>query len=246
MITVEGFHFTKDDFAGLAKQERALIFLAGHTLNQIGVWVRLLRFATNHAQDGSLEERISGAQSQVVLRALCGVLVEAWEWLKRPESNLLVGRTYLPLLPEESQAAYAELKKHFGGSGLLHQLRNRFLYHYPTTDDIDAAFANAPAEEDWAWYVSDEHTNSIYLSCELVVGRGTMRLADAADHQAGLSRIAGEAVRVANGMTEFLTGLLAVAVQTNFPASPPRSVALRIEDAPDAGQFVLPFFAEGL
>jgi len=246
MIKVQKFQISKKDLAALPPQERSIIFLSGHTLNALGIWMKILRFSTNYRTEQPVDAMVSGAQSQVILRSLLGVLVEAWEWQRRPETRLLVGRKYLDLMPTEAQEAHAELNKHFGASGMLYNIRNRFSYHHPTTADLIAAFDQTPADEDWAWYVSGEHTNSLYLSCELVVGRGVLNMTGEQDYEKGYVRLLREAMAVANAMNVFLVELLTAAVKANLPATPSLSPKMKIENAIDGKTFAIPFYVEGL
>src|ERR1700744_3956826 len=92
------------------------------------------------------------------LRTLYGSLAETWEWLKRPASQQLIGQKYLDQMPEEARLAWAELKRSFGSSGMLHALRNNLAFHYPKSDQIEAAVKGVPDAEDWSWYAAKENT----------------------------------------------------------------------------------------
>ena len=245
MVTIQQFHFSKADFKNIPKDDRALMFLAGHGLNGLGVWMKLLRLATNHPDDGSLEFRMSSAQSQMLLRSLCGALVETWEWIKRPDSQRLIGLTYLARMEPEPVEAYAALKKHFGSSGLLHSLRNQSAFHFPHTEHVEKAFCAVAEDEDWSWYPSDTHVNSFYWSCEMVVGHAATQLTGQADSAAAFARIAGDMIIVANNLGDFLSGLLAAVVRSHVPARPEQTVALEAKGLPNARDFRLPFFTEG-
>ena len=72
---------------------------------------------------------------------------EAWRliegrFLKRP-----TGREYLPLLDAPAAAALDRLKKRLGKLNRLAVIRNNYAFHHPETDEVDAAFEKAAAEE---------------------------------------------------------------------------------------------------
>ena len=73
---------------------------------------------------------MSGGQSQTILRVLFGALAEAWETVKRPVNQKLIGSDYIKSIDPEGVAAYADLKRHFGKSNLLHKLRNGIAVSY--------------------------------------------------------------------------------------------------------------------
>ena len=246
MIKVEKWEFTKADLAAIAPDQRALLILTGHTLNTIAVWIKLIRLSTNYEAAEDVEGRLSSAQSHILLRSLYGAITEAWEWLKRPESQRLIGLEYLNNLHVDARTAYALLKSYFGGSNTLNLVRNRYAYHYPTTDDLRQAFESVPENEDWSWYISEENTNSFYLSCEIVVGYGAIGVVGEPDQNDGLNRLLKETMSVANALNDFLAGLLAAMVRSNFSKFPARTLALELSAAPDGRSSALHFFFENL
>jgi hypothetical protein len=64
----------------------------------------------------------------MILRFLFGAIAEAWEMVKRPIHQKLIGHCYLPLLDPNGIVAYEALKNHFGSSNLLHRLRNTLVF----------------------------------------------------------------------------------------------------------------------
>lgn len=130
MIRVVRIPITKEKFRALLKDERALLLLMGHALNQIAVLMKLVIFSTNKDPEDPIEGRVSAAQSQVILRFLFGVVVETWEFLRRPVNQKIIG-LYLPALGKDGTAARDELNKYFGNSNLRYNMRNKFSYHFP-------------------------------------------------------------------------------------------------------------------
>lgn len=241
MIQVHVFEFTKADFQKLPVEERDMMLLAGHTMNLLGFWIKLIALTSKAESDVPFVSRLNAAQSHIVLRSLGGVLVEAWEWLRRPTSQRLIGKKYLPLLDRVPQQSYQELNKNFGESGLLHKIRNGFAYHYPDTKVLEASFAAVPTDDDFQWYVTDEHTSSFYFGCAAMIDYGMIGLAGNPDANAGLSVILKETISVGNAMGDFLSALLAAMVGKNFP-NPPRSV-MHVQGLPGR-EIELPFYLE--
>ena len=121
-IQVYRVTISKDQFRTLPPEERALVLILGHALNQIGVFVKLVRFSSNKNSSEPTEQLVSAAQTQIIIRILYGVLVEAWEAIRT--NYKIIGLKYYPLMEDAGQDAWVELKKHFGRSKLLHN-RNR-------------------------------------------------------------------------------------------------------------------------
>lgn len=171
MIEVTQYHFSKADFAGMPPGERALIFLAGQTVNQLNVWLKLIRLSSSFESASEVENKLSAAQTHILLRALFGTLHEAWVWQTRKDMGPLIA-SYLPKLPVDSQAARKTLSKRLANGGTMDALRNGYSFHSPTTAMLDETFAAMPEDEDWSWYVTDEYSSTLMLSCETVLGYG--------------------------------------------------------------------------
>jgi len=84
MIEVFRVPISKAQLRSIPVDERNLLLLISHAVNQISVLRRLLIFSLNYDSASALENTLSAAQSQTILRFLFGTLAEAWEMVKRP------------------------------------------------------------------------------------------------------------------------------------------------------------------
>ena len=150
MIDVFRVRLSKDQFGRLPKDERAVLLLSGHALNQISVLMKLVIFSSNRDPTDAVEGRVSAGQTQIILRLLIGTLFEVWRFVKRPAYEEVI-RVYLPLMNDTGRTAFSELTAHFDGSKLLRDLRNNVAFHFPWREHIEDAFAAIPADDDWEW-----------------------------------------------------------------------------------------------
>lgn len=242
-ITVYRVPISKKQFQSIPSDERALLFVAGHVLNQVSVFIKLVRFSTNSDPTNPIEERVSAAQSQLILRCLIGVLVEAWEFIRRPINQKIIGN-YLKDIDDDGRTSYDKLKKQFGKSGLLYDLRNGFLYHYPKAAALDKAFDSIPDDEDWEWYLSEANTNSFYFSCELAIGYGIMSATGEPLHIGAFGTVMQQVMQAANTLPYFLMPLMKAILTKHLGEAILRpQPGTVIENAPQLGQFWIPFFA---
>jgi hypothetical protein len=174
--TIEVFKIpiSKSQLRAIPSDERNLLLLASHAVNQLSVLRKLLLFSVNFESGNELENTLSAAQSQTILRFLFGALAEAWEMVRRPINQKLIGTDYIKVVGAEGEAAYTELNKHFGASNLLHNIRNKMTYHHPSPQELELAFENVPEDEEWAWYPSGTIDNSFYLASDMVISSGIM------------------------------------------------------------------------
>jgi hypothetical protein len=91
--TIEVFRvpLTKIRLSKVPVADRNLLLLASHAVNQISVLRRVLIFSLNYESQNELEDKLSAAQSQTLLRFLFGTLAEAWQMVKRKINQKLIG-----------------------------------------------------------------------------------------------------------------------------------------------------------
>src|ERR1700730_673500 len=136
MIKVFRIPISKAQLRAIPADERNLLLLASHAVNQISILRKIVIFSLNYESDSEIENTFSAGQSQTILRLLFGALAEAWEMVKRPINQKLIGKDYIGLIKADGRAAYDELKDHFGKSNLLHNIRNFFAYHHPSAHEL--------------------------------------------------------------------------------------------------------------
>jgi hypothetical protein len=243
MITVYKVPISKAQFSTIPRDERALVLIAGHILNQTSVFLKLMRFSMSKDPPDPIEGRVSAAQSQIILRCLIGVLVEAWE-IRKPINQKIIG-TYQSDLGDDGRTEYDKLKKHFGKSGLLYKLRNNFLYHYPNPEELTKGFDWIPEDEDWEWYLSEANTNSFYFSCELAFGYAIMKATGEPLQIAAFGVVMQEVNRVGDTLPYFLMPLMRAIISKHLgPKILNHQQGTVIKGAPKLDDFWIPFFAE--
>jgi hypothetical protein len=242
MISVYRIPISKDRFRQLPKEERCLVLVSGHILNQISVFMKLVRFSTNKDPNNEIETMVSGMQSQLILRCLIGVLAEACVFLKERQALI---ESYLPAMHGEGREAYDKLTPSFDRKDLLRLIRNNYLYHYPNAKNADKAFEAIPDDEMWEWYFSQANTNSFYFSCELVLGYGLMRATGEPTTMGAFGVVMAKAMELANTMPDFLMRLIEVILVRHLGKDIFKPLpGTTITDAPALNEFWVPFFAE--
>jgi hypothetical protein len=136
MIEIFRIPISKAQLRAIAADERNLLLLASHAVNQLSILRKILIFSLNYDSDSEIENTLSAGQSQTILRFLFGALAEAWEMVKRPVNQKLIGKDYIGVIEAEGVTAYNVLKQHFGESNLLHKLRNTIAY-WPAPGSAD-------------------------------------------------------------------------------------------------------------
>ncbi len=243
MVDVSTFRISKADFQTLPKEERAVVLVSAHILNQIGVLLKLVQFSFGRDPTITVEANASAMQTQILLRFLMAVLSEACVYFEERES--LIDK-YLPDMHEEGKAAYKMVRAAgFDKKGFLRRLRNNYLYHYPNDKNLEKAFKRTPEDEPWEWYLASTNTSSAYFSSELVLGNALMRETGEPTDTAAFSVVMTKAKELANTVPDFLMRLIEAIFKRHLRAGVLKPCArTTISDAPRFGEFWLPFFVE--
>jgi hypothetical protein len=236
---------TKTQLQAIPTDERNLLLLASHAVNQLSTVRKLLIFSMNYESKSDTENLLSAGQSQTILRFLLGALAEAWQMILRPINQKIIGKDYINDIGPEGVASYAELKRHFGKSNLLHKIRNTIAYHYPEAHELQAAFEDVPDDDDWTWYVARTINNSFYLASDMVISMGVIRATGEPDIIKSFRTVMGVVVPISNEMTDFLLLLMRAIVARHLGKemlSPRAGTGEKIINAPDLFKFAIPFF----
>jgi hypothetical protein len=236
---------SKDQLRTIPADDRNLLLLTSHAVNQISILRKLLMLSLNYHSDNDTENTLSIGQSQTILRFLFGALAEACDMVQRPINQKLIGTDYIKVIDVGGVTAYDNLKKHFGETNLLHKLRNTIAYHHPLGHELDAAFEDVPEDEDWAWYPSDTINNSFCLASDMVISAGILRITGETDTAKAFGKIMNEVVSVSNIMTDFFLFLMRAIVTRHLGdavLSPRRGTGTKVANASNLYKFAIPFF----
>jgi hypothetical protein len=106
----------KETLAKMTTEERSLFLLLGYASNQVNLLWKLVIIATNQTPDNPIEQRVSGAQTQILVRFTIGAMWEAWLLVERGFLKNKIGRDYVPLLDGPALEALERVKKRFASS----------------------------------------------------------------------------------------------------------------------------------
>ena len=251
MIEVYQIPLQTEKLRAMPDGERALFVLLGYAANQLNFFSKLVIFSTNQDGHGEPEQVLSGAQSQMALRIVIGVLNEAWRLIHTRFMGSPYAKEYTPLLDQAGAEAFARLKKEFDASdGLFSKLRSSWIFHHPDTADLTAAFKDATDQPEWSqfayWFFSHSNYNSFYLLSEYVTLHGILRIVGEPDLIEGQRKLTIKIKDISEDMSHFIQAILVVLWRKHFGDSLDAERKLVIETAPDFFAPWIPFFVNVL
>ena len=92
MLEILRIPISKADLLKMPAAERSLFLLLGYASNQVNTLWKLIIIATNPSNRDPVEERVSGAQTQILVRLLIGVMREALKLVEKRFLGSPVGK----------------------------------------------------------------------------------------------------------------------------------------------------------
>jgi hypothetical protein len=248
LIRVFRVPLTRERLLELPQAERSLLFLFGYAFNQISMLSRLTIFSSNKDPVHEIDQRLSGAQTQMLARLTLGTLHEAWKLIEERFLKTPIGREYVPLLDQKGKDALETIKTNLKGSNLLRKLRNDFAFHYPEDADVqkgfEAALTHPDFNDQWNWYFSDALMNSFFFASDLVILHGMTNATGEPDLIQAHIKVMDEVRLNREPMLEFILAFIGALWKHRFGLEMDVVELLPILDAARWDSIWIPFYAE--
>jgi hypothetical protein len=243
MIPVYRIKVPKAVFQKMQEDERLSLILLGHMFNQMAVQFKMLRLSMNNDAPDEIEQSVSAAQTHILLRLFLGGVFETWEAINIRILKQPIWEKFFSRISTAGQDGVKILQEHFSDSNLLAKIRNNVAYHYPNDKVLRKAFDATGEEESWEWCLAHEITNSFYFLSDVVVSYSFIAITGEPDATSAFKIVMGEVAKVANALNDFMMALMQAIAEKYFPEAK-REIVLKVQNAPDARIFFIPFYAE--
>jgi hypothetical protein len=200
----------KEKLQKLTAGERSLFLLLGYASNQINTLWKLVIVATNGTSKDLVEEKVSAAQTQIFVRLLIGIMREAIKLIEKRFLGSSLGREYTPHLNEPATEALKRLKKRFSTPDKFVAIRDKFAFHHPSLDDMEAAFQLAIKSDgddtDWCMYLNNALLNTFFFASDFVLVHGMANAMGETDVNDAHRKLLGDIAPIANDLSTFAFG----------------------------------------
>jgi hypothetical protein len=245
--TITRIALPKEHLQKLTAGERSLFLLLGYASNQINTLWKLVIVATNDVAKDPVEEKVSGAQTQLFVRLLIGIMREALKLIEKRFVGSTLGKEYIPLLSTDAAEALNRLKKRFGAPDKFVVVRDNFAFHHPSLDDMEAAFQLAVKsdgdETDWCMYLNNALLNTHFFASDFVLVHGIANAMGEPDVNEAHRKLLGDIAPIANDLSTFTFGFAEAIFKRHFGELTATLVA-EVKDAPNIEDLRLPWFVK--
>jgi hypothetical protein len=198
----------------IPEEERVFFVLLGHFLDEISILNKLLLFANVHSE-ADLARKAHGTQALLIARMFIGKLLEGWQMLQRDFFGTALSKNYEPKLQAPGDIALANLKRYFGKSNLLQDIRKKFAFHY-SSDEVKQQLASLDASYRSEIYLANDYANSLNWACEEIVSYAMMHIVGVTDPQQALDKIISDLTKVSDWFFDFCGSCMSITVEQYF------------------------------
>lgn len=239
--------FTPGMLNALPPEERALVVVLGHALNEVNVLSKLMLISSNFESEPRVFAHASVCQAMVIGRSLAGKLHEAWVSISKGYFATRLGIKYSLHLEEEPKACLANLKAYFGRANSVDLIRNSFAFHYSLRHANIEIPDDVPAEE-LSVYFGPNNGSSLYQYAEYAMGLALISALEGPTPQEAFDRFTSETHQVV-GWFNLLAQALLWEIFDEHTAMGSRSDELETIDigaVPHASTLSMPFFIDSV
>ena len=249
MIDVLALNGSKDLLMKMTPAERGLFLLFGYASNQVNVLWKLVSIATNETPENPIEQRVSGAQTQIVVRLLVAVLFEAWRLVQGRLLGSELGKEFVPQFDDAASQALNRLKKAFGGSSIIAAVRNDFSFHHPKPDDMEAAFQAAVKrgemeDQDWGIYFTTTLLNTFFFVSDYVFAHGIALAVKDENVNEAHKKLLMSLAPIANDFSEVAFDFARILFVKYLGPELGMTVVAKIQNPPSIDNLRLPFYTD--
>lgn len=207
--------FTIEQLRSIPIDERALIVVLTHALNEINALNKLLFFCSKIDPEPQWKAHAHVAQACILARTLIGKLSETWVMVQKGYLKSKLDNVYSAYLEPSTTAALSYLKKYFGPKNHINSVRNKFAFHY----SLDHARTSIPEDTtllDLSIYLHENNENTLYFFAEYLMNKALVDEISPDNPEAALNKLLLEMSAVIASLNEFIQGLLFVILEKHI------------------------------
>ena len=246
-MELDRFALTAEQLAGIPTNERTLLVLLGHGLNEINVLDKLMFFSTKNLRPDSPSVLVSAheCQAMVLARTLMGKLHAVHEVLKVCYFQTPLNKLYVNLLDEQTSAALARLNSYFGSANFITKLRNEIAFHYDPHNGSGEIPGVALVNE-FAMYLHPTIGNCFYQFSEVMVSKALMNLTGKSELFEAMTTLLDEVRQVIDDVNAVSSGLMHLVLNVHIgdKALQASRQVVEVGEATHSDDVFIPYFFE--
>lgn len=234
---------TKPKLDSIPADVRVLFVHIGHLRNEIMMLQKLVWASQQYTTIDEIKISMRAYQSLMLTRLLSGKLNEGWILLTKSYFGTKLSQSYEQSLDTSGRESIAKLKGYFGKQGLMHEIRNKFAFHY-ASDKIREVLSALEEPVNLKIYISKQAGNSFYEFSETIVNTALLEGIKKGDYEAALKKWMDQVLEIARHLVSFCDAWISFVLQKYFPeiTSLDKLERAMLPDLPNLSEIGLDYF----
>jgi hypothetical protein len=227
------------------EKERIFFIQMGHLANELTTLTKIL-ICANAETEIQIMKRAYTTQTSIIARICIGKVYEGWRLFQDYFFSSQLAKKYEAKLSQSGQENLQKLKKYFGKKNLICEIRNKFSFHNPSSQDIKNQLELIPDEADLDLYIGTQHANSNYYLSEEIISRAMLNYVESTSLQQAMDTMYKEFIEVSGWFVEFC-GHCMVAMCDEYWRQDPRQLRIEhihVKSEGNVKDFKIPFYVE--
>jgi len=227
----------------MPQNERIFFVLFGALLNDLSMFQKLMIFSTNRRTTNQVLRTAQNMQTLTLARFQIGILSEGYQLLQKNYFGNPLSKEYEPLLSKPAKQSLKNLKRYFStNENWMCSVRNRFCFHYPSSEEIEKLVDDAPASEVFEIFMSEFFGNCLFSMSNAIVNFGILKCMGSSDLESAMVKFLKDANKVSRWFGDFLGECLLVIANKYLGFE---HTEVGIPEPPDINVIALPYFIKG-
>jgi hypothetical protein len=234
---------SKSKLNQMPQNERIFFVLFGALLNDLSMFQKLMIFSANPRPKNQVLRTAQNIQTLNLARFQIGILSEGYQLLQKNYFGTKVSKEYEPLLSKPAKQSLENLKRYFStNENWMCSVRNRFCFHYPSSEEIEKLVDDAPDSEILEIFMSEYFGNCLFSMSNIIVNFGILKCTGGSDIQSSMNKFLRDAKKVSRWFGDFLGECLLVIANKHLGFE---HTEVEMPEPNDIDVVTLPYFVKG-
>ncbi|MCK4325610.1 hypothetical protein KAW55_02520 [bacterium] len=233
--------FLKKHLKQLSKEEEIFFVQLTHLLDELMILSKCVIFSSNAIETKQgLEKTAQSTQALFFIRVLAGKIYEGWQMLHASYFSTQLSQEYDKLLSGLASESIEKLKKYFAENNLIHEIRNKYAFHYDRKN-VEDQLNRVAEDETLSMLISEQQGNSLFAFSSTIINSSILNSINPKDQQKAMDALVEEVIlKVCKWFQNFGYGVVELIIEKlRFDCE-----EIELEDVSTIEDVELPFFVE--
>lgn len=186
--------FPKKHLDQLSKEEKVFFVQLTHLLDELSILSKCVIFASNAIEvKQGVEKTAQRMQALFFIRILAGKIYEGWQMFRASYFSSQLSQKYDKLLSNSASESIEELKRYFAKKNLIHEIRNKYAFHYDLKN-VEDQLNRITQDETLDMLISEHQGNSLFSFSDAIINFSILSFINSKDQQEAMDILVEEVI----------------------------------------------------